>query len=75
MTLETVKAIAMLCQVIAGDNPSLNTMDAMIQSRQVHCHAYYADCLSKNKIDFCMSNREKKLKDEYMEMLRMTNER
>ena len=71
--IETIKAIAMLCSVIAGDKPSMVFTTSLVVKEQVACHAYYADCIQRDSLLKCMRDRPKvieaKIKkehDEYM---------
>ncbi len=47
VNVEIVKAIAMLCQLAAGDQPSMNNQAYINEARQIRCHAYYVDCLDR----------------------------
>lgn len=54
--METIKAIAMLCSIVAVDKPSV------VENKQVKCHAYYASCLKGKRPEVtsvmdCMSKR------------------
>jgi hypothetical protein len=68
MTSESVKAIAMVCQIIAGDNPSMGRVDEFIFWNQAKCQSFYATCLKKKEMPDCMIER-------YSNMVREQNER
>ncbi len=59
MTTDLIKAIALLCQVIAGDNNDFIGVPTIIQKYQVECHAFYAKCGKDNSIADCMIARAK----------------
>lgn len=66
MTADTVKAIAAICQIIAGYNPSFGDMASIIETKQIECHAFYAKCLDNKDIKLCMIEYPNFIKSQYL---------
>lgn len=66
MTLEIIKTIALLCQVVAGDTNSISSTAQQVNWYQTDCQSFLSNCAETYPLSLCVSERKKRDENDVM---------